>query len=319
MAISGCELELFEQSRGRLEAIAYRLLGSATDAEDAVQDTFLRWHGADRERIEYPVAWLTKVLTNLCLNQLGSARARRERYLGSWLPEPLLDGDRMLGPAETTEQRQSVSIAVLTLMEQLSANERAVYVLREAFGYPHAEIAGILDLTEANCQQLYRRAKQRLALARTRRTIRTATADKITREFLAATLSGDPEQLIKLLTDDAVSVSDGGGKVPARGTPIVGPLKIARFLTGLFRAGDSRIALTEEIFDGVPDLYPVVSNGDPALLAVVGDRVIGVIALQLAEDSVAVLHIQVNPDKLVRIARQWAESDHGEPLARFGG
>ncbi|MFC7623688.1 RNA polymerase sigma factor SigJ [Microlunatus sp. GCM10028923] len=319
MAINTYDVDLFEQSRGKLEAIAYRLLGSATDAEDAVQDTFLRWHGAARDRIENAEAWLTKVLTNVCLNQLGSARVRRERYIGTWLPEPLLAGDRMLGPDETTEQRESVSIAMLTLMEQLSANERAVYVLREAFGYPHAEIAQILDLTEANCQQLYRRAKQRLTLDRTRRVINTATADKITEEFLAAAIGGDPEPLIKMLTDDAVSVSDGGGKVPARSTPIVGALKIARFLTGLFRPSASRQALVEDVFHGIPDLYPVISNGEPSVLAVAGDRVIGVVGLRVTEDGVAALYIQANPDKLARLTRQWPDLDHGEPLARFGG
>jgi RNA polymerase sigma factor (sigma-70 family) len=150
MSVSSREVALFEDSRPRLEAIAYRMLGSASDAEDAVQDTFLRWQAADREHVETPAAWLTKVLTNLCLNQLTSARARRETYVGMWLPEPLLPGDRMLGPLDTAEQRESVSMAMLTLMERLSARERAVYVLREAFGYPHTEIAGVLDITEAN-------------------------------------------------------------------------------------------------------------------------------------------------------------------------
>ncbi|WP_343224312.1 sigma factor [Nonomuraea coxensis] len=121
MSLRTYEAELFESFRGRLEAIAYRLLGSACDAEDAVQDTYLRWHAADRERIETPEAWLTKVLTNLCLNQLASARARRETYVGQWLPEQVLDGDRMLGPADTFEQRESVSMAMLTLMEAYRA------------------------------------------------------------------------------------------------------------------------------------------------------------------------------------------------------
>src|SRR3954471_16336322 len=147
MLLGPREVDLFEGSRARLEAIAYRLLGSAGGAEDAVQDTFLRWQAADRERIETPEAWLTKVLTNLCLNQLTSARARRETYVGQWLPEPLLDGDRMLGPADTAEQRESVSYAVLALLERLSPGERAVYVLREAFDYAHREIAEILEIS----------------------------------------------------------------------------------------------------------------------------------------------------------------------------
>ena len=199
MSLRTHEADLFESSRGRLEAIAYRLLGSAGDAEDAVQDTFLRWHAADRERIETPEAWLTKVLTNLCLNQLTSARARRETYVGQWLPEPVLAGDRMLGPADTVEQRESVSIAMLTLMERLSPNERVVYVLREAFGYPHREIAEILDLTESNCQQIYRRAKQHVTTGRSRTEVDAVAAGKIVEEFLAAALSGDPEPLIRLL------------------------------------------------------------------------------------------------------------------------
>src|SRR5436190_14454398 len=179
MLLGPREVDLFEGSRARLEAIAYRLLGSAGDAEDAVQDTFLRWQAADRERVEVPEAWLTKVLTNVCLNQLTSARARRETYVGEWLPEPVLAGDRMLGPAETAEQRESVSMAVLTLMERLSPNELAVYVLREAFGYSHAEIADILDITESNCQQLYRRAKQHVATGRARAEVDRSTARRI--------------------------------------------------------------------------------------------------------------------------------------------
>ncbi|GAB7046076.1 sigma-70 family RNA polymerase sigma factor [Catenuloplanes indicus] len=229
------ELELFARVRGRLEAIAYRMLGSAGDAEDAVQDTFLRWQTADREHIGTPEAWLTTVLTNVCLNQLTSARARRETYVGQWLPEPVPAGDRMLGPAETAEQRESVSIAVLTLLERLSPNERAVYVLREAFGYPHAEIAGMLGLTEANCQQIRHRVRRHVATGRTRVTVDAAAAEKIAENFLRAATSGEIAPLIRLLTDDAVSVADGGGHVPARTTPIVGALAIARFLRSAFR------------------------------------------------------------------------------------
>src|SRR6478609_1169549 len=154
MALTMNDMDRFKASMPRLEAIAYRLLGSASDAEDAVQDTFLRWQAADIGRIEVPAAWLTKVLTNFCLNQLASARARRETYVGQWLPEPLLDGDPMLGPADTAEQRESVSYAVLTLIERLSPNERAVYVLREAFDYAHREIAEILEISESSSQQL---------------------------------------------------------------------------------------------------------------------------------------------------------------------
>lgn len=313
MVLTTREVDLFEGSRGRLEAIAYRLLGSAGDAEDAVQDTFLRWQAADHDHIETPEAWLTKVLTNVCLNQLTSARVRRETYVGQWLPEPVLAGDRMLGPAETAEQRESVSLAVLTLMERLSAKERVVYVLRTAFGYAHGEIARILDLTEANCQQIYRRAKQHVATDRVRAAVDAAAARKIVEEFLAAALSGDTLPLVKLLTDDAVSVADGGGQVPARGTPIVGGLRIARFLRGVFKPS---VATTiRSVLGGSAAMYAVVVNGAPAVLALVGDRVVGVLGLDVTGDRVSAIHIQANPDKLARLQRQWVAADHGEPVA----
>ncbi|MFJ3203835.1 RNA polymerase sigma-70 factor [Streptomyces sp. NPDC086989] len=307
------EADLFEDSRGRLEAIAYRLLGSAGDAEDAVQDTFLRWHAADRERIETPRAWLTKVLTNICLNQLTSARARRETYVGQWLPEPVLAGDRMLGPAETAEQRESVSLAVLTLMERLSPNERAVYVLREAFGYGHREIAEILDLTESNCQQIHRRAKQHLTAERARTEVDAAAARKVVEEFLAAALSGDTEPLIRLLTDDAVSVADGGAKVRARRTPVIGALGIARYLRGLFRPN----AVKRAYVGGSVAVHAVDVNGAPALLLESGEQVLGVICVAATPDGVEAVRIQVNPDKLERITRRWAAAGPRRPLAEI--
>ncbi|MFE2478251.1 RNA polymerase sigma factor SigJ [Streptomyces sp. NPDC059389] len=317
MSLRTYEADLFECSRGRLEAIAYRLLGSAGDAEDAVQETYLRWHAADRERIETPEAWLTKVLTNLCLNQLTSARVRRETYVGQWLPEPLLAGDRMLGPADTAEQRESVSLAMLTLMERLSPNERAVYVLREAFGYAHREIGEILDLTEANCQQIHRRAKQHLATDRTRTEIDAAAARKVVEEFLAAALSGDTEPLIRLLTHDAVSVADGGARVSARRTPVVGALRIARYLRGLFRPNAAKLAHA----GGNPALHAGVVNGGPAVLISVGEQIIGVICLDATAadgvEAVRALRIQVNPDKLERITRRWAASGPHHPLTEM--
>lgn len=313
MELTRHEIDLFERSRGRLEAIAYRMLGSAGDAEDAVQDTFLRWQAADRDHVQTPEAWLTTVLTNVCLNQLTSARARRETYVGQWLPEPVLAGDRMLGPAESAEQRESVTLAVLTLMERLSPHERAVYVLREAFGYPHAEIARMLELTEANCQQILRRARAHVATGRAHAEIDAATAGTLAEQFLSAALSGDVEPLVAMLTGDAVSVADGGGRVPARRTPIVGALPIARFVRGLFRS-----TTAARWAAGGWMLHSGVVNGAPALLLVVGDRVDGVLSLDVTADGVAALHIQVNPAKLDRITRRWAASEHGEPLHRAG-
>ncbi|MEV0597360.1 RNA polymerase sigma factor SigJ [Nonomuraea cavernae] len=310
MPLSASDVDRFEASRPRLEAIAYRLLGSAGEAEDAVQETFLRWHAADVDRIEVPEAWLTKVLTNLCLNQLTSARARRETYVGQWLPEPLLAGDPMIGPADTAEQRESVSYAVLTLMERLSANERAVYVLRAAFDYPHREIAEILDITEAASQQIFHRAKKHVADGKVRTAIDEAAARRIVQEFLTAAASGQIEPLVRLLTKDATSIGDGGGKIPARAKAFEGAVAVAKFLRGLFKPGEAKRAIA----GGAPGVYAWTANGDPAMVAVVDGRVVGVMCLEVTAEGIAAIRNQVNPDKLERATAHWATADHGAPL-----
>jgi RNA polymerase sigma-70 factor (ECF subfamily) len=306
------ELEAFEGLRPRLEAIAYRLLGSAAEAEDAVQEAFLRWEAADREQIRVPDAWLTRVLTNLCLTQLRSARSRREVYVGQWLPEPVLGGDPMLGPADTAEQRASVSTAILVLMERLTPNERAVYVLREAFAYSHAEIAEMLDITEAGSQQILHRARQHLAAERPRADVGPAAARPVVEEFLAAATSGRIEALVRLLTSDVMGVGDGGGKVPARARPFVGAEAVAKFLRGLFRPSAAKRAA----LGGSPDLYAWTANGSPALVAAVDGELIGVMTLEATGEGITAVLSQVNPDKLGRAARQWAATDHGEPLLK---
>ncbi|MEH0937225.1 RNA polymerase sigma factor SigJ [Micromonospora psammae] len=310
MALTAKDVDRFEAARHRLETIAYRLLGSAGEAEDAVQETFLRWQAADVDRIEVPEAWLTKVLTNLCLSQLTSARARRETYVGQWLPEPLLAGDPMLGPADTAEQRESVSYAVLTLMERLSPKERAVYVLREAFDYPHREIAEVLDITEAASQQIFHRAKRHVADGKARTEVDQAAARRIVEEFLAAATSGQTEPLVRLLTEDAISTGDGGGKVPARAKAFEGALAVAKFLRGLFTPGEAKRA----IIGGAPEVYAWTANGDPAVVAVLDGRVVGVMCLEVTAEGIAAFRSQVNPDKLERASERFAASDHGEPL-----
>ncbi|MFG3247704.1 RNA polymerase sigma factor SigJ [Streptomyces sp. NPDC048187] len=310
MPLTVSDVERFEASRPRLEAIAYRLLGSASEAEDAVQETFLRWQAAEVERVEVPEAWLTKVLTNLCLNQLTSARARRETYVGQWLPEPLLTGDPMLGPAETAEQRESVSLAVLALLERLSPGERAVYVLREAFQYTHREIAEILDITEDASQQTLHRARKHVAQGRARTEIDEAAARRIVDEFLTAATSGRTEPLVRLLTQDAVSIGDGGGKVPARAKAFEGARAVATFLRGLFKPGKAK----RDLVGGTAEIHAATANGDPAVVAVVEGRVVGIMCLEVTPEGIAGFRNQVNPDKLERATRRWAATDHGEPL-----
>ncbi|MFI9408130.1 RNA polymerase sigma factor SigJ [Nocardia sp. NPDC052316] len=304
------EADLFERSRGRLEAIAYRLLGSAGDAEDAVQETYLRWQSADRAYVETPEAWLTKVLTNLCLNQLTSARARRETYVGQWLPEPVLAGDPILGPADTVEQRESVSIAMLTLMERLTAKERVVYVLREAFGYSHHEIAELLDITEANCQQVYRRAKQHLTLERARIEVDAAAARRIVAEFLAAAVSGQTDELVRLLTDDATIIGDGGAYFPTLNRPLSGAERIAMFVRLAIKPSGAKW----DKLGGKPTPFAAIVNGRPALVLVAEDRIVGIVVFEVTADGIAAVHAHVNPDKLVYANRQWATYTPGTPL-----
>ncbi|MFH9599626.1 RNA polymerase sigma-70 factor [Streptomyces rochei] len=304
------DVDLFMAAKPRLEAIAYRLLGSASEAEDAVQETFLRWQDADSDLIRVPEAWLAKVLTNLCLNQLTSARARRETYVGAWLPEPLIAGDPMLGPADSAEQREAVSYAVLVLLERLSPNERAVYILREAFDYSHREIAEILDVSEAASQQILHRAKKHVAQGRTRAEVDEAAARRVVEEFLVAATSGRTEPLVRLLTADAVAIGDGGGKVPARAKAFEGALAVATFLRGLFKPGPAKRAL----LGGSAGIYATTANGDPAVVAVVDGEVVGVMCLELTAEGITAVRSQVNPDKLERVTRRWAAADHGEPL-----
>jgi RNA polymerase sigma-70 factor (ECF subfamily) len=302
-------LDRFEASRGRLASLAYRLLGSAADAEDAVQDTFLRWQAADRERVETPEAWLTKVVTRLCLDRLRSAQARHERAAGAWLPEPLLEGDPMLGPADTFEQRESVSLAVLTLMERLSPVERAVYVLREVFSYSHAEIAGILDITRSASQQHLHRARVRVAAERRGGgEVDPASARRVVEEFLAAAVSGRTERLVALLTDDVAAVSDGAG---------LGK-RLLRFRTrervaSYARAGFKPTPAKRRLAGGSPALHIALVNGSPAVLAVVEGRVVGAVAFEVAGGRVAFLCGIAAADRLARLAESWRQREPGTP------
>ncbi|MFI6317581.1 sigma-70 family RNA polymerase sigma factor [Nonomuraea sp. NPDC050556] len=300
----------FEASRNRLASLAYRLLGSAADAEDAVQDAFLHWQAADRQRIEVPEAWLTKVVTNLCIDRLRSAQARRERSAGAWLPEPLLDGDPMLGPADTFEQRESVSLAVLTLMEHLSPVERAVYILREAFSYGHAEIAGMLDITESASQQHLHRARHRITAGRRRGAeVDPASARRIVAEFLFAASSGRTERLVPLLTDDAIAISDGAGLAE----------KLLRYdtperIAAVARAGLKPTPAKRRLAGGTLAIHYASVNGAPAILFVLADRVVGVLAFDLANGRVATVIGIAAATRLVRLAEAWRQREPGTPL-----
>jgi RNA polymerase sigma-70 factor (ECF subfamily) len=223
----------------------------------------------------------------------------------------------MLGPADTAEQRESVSYAVLTLLERLSPDERAVYVLREAFEYPHREIAGILDMTEAASQQVFHRAKEHVAHGRAhgraRSEIDQAAAQRIAEEFLVAATSGRTDELVRLLTKDASAVGDGGGKVPARTKAFEGAVAVAKFVWGMVKPSDAKRA----IVGGSPEMYAWAANGEPAVVVVVDGRVVAVMCLEVTAEGIAACRTQANPDRLERATRQWAAADHGAPLFRW--
>ncbi|QYC38699.1 ECF RNA polymerase sigma factor SigJ [Nonomuraea coxensis DSM 45129] len=294
--------QTFEEQRWRLFGLAYRLLGSASEAEDMVQETYLRWSRA-AEAVEEPAAWLTKVVTNLCLTHLTSARARRESYVGPWLPEPVLTSGGPLGPLETVEQRESVSLGVLVLLERLSPAERAVFVLREAFGHSHAEIAGVLGIEEAHSRQLHRRARAHVGEARKRFDSDAEQHRRIVRGFLAAAVEGDVATLERLLAEDAVASADGGGTVPAVRRPVRGRVQVARYLRGLHNRPEMA-AVTFEFAE---------INGEPAALAWWrgGGGLFGIITAELTGGRVTAVRTLVNPGKLAYVAAQLGTSAPG--------
>ncbi|GGN97759.1 DNA-directed RNA polymerase sigma-70 factor [Actinoplanes lobatus] len=283
-------LQRFEANRRRLFGVAYRMLGEASEAEDVVQDAYLRWERHDTA--VSPEAWLTKVVTNLCLDRLTSARVRRESYVGPWLPEPvIIDGDA-LDPIETVEQRESLSMGMLVLLERLTPPERAVFVLREAFGHSHREIAQILEDNEPHVRQLYRRAQRHVAAARTRFTAEPGQHRKLLERFLEATLSGDVPALEGMLAEDVVAWADGGGKATATRRPLAGRQEVLRHLLALTRYSP-RIRMT-----------PEVVNGEPAVVLYLDGLLSGVTVVEFEGDRIAAIRTIANPDKLAFLKKQ---------------
>ncbi|NLE82547.1 MAG: sigma-70 family RNA polymerase sigma factor [Rhodococcus sp.] len=299
----------FEANRDRLASIAYRLLGSAADAEDVVQDAFIRWQAADRASIRVPEAWLTKVVSNLSLDRLRSAQQRHERAVGTWLPEPLLDGDPMLGPADTAVQRESVTMAMLTVMERLSPIERAVYVLREAFSHSHREVAEILDITESASQQHALRARRHLASGRTTTEVDAESARRIVEAFVAASASGRTEPLVSLLSEDATAVSDGAG-LSAKLLHFTG----ARKVSAMLRAGFKPTPAKHRLVGGTLSIYAGNVNGSPAMIAATDDQVMGVVVLELDGEKITTVRGVASQARLRRLSEQWQLRDHSDPI-----
>ncbi|MEO5716629.1 MAG: RNA polymerase sigma-70 factor [Luteolibacter sp.] len=279
-----------EIHRRLLFHIAYRMLGRVTEAEDMVQETMLRWHREDRSDILEPQAWLTTTITRLCIDQLRLARRQREEYVGVWLPEPIL-GEASGDPFAEAALADSLGMAFMLLLEELSPVERAVFLLREAFGHDYETIAVIVGKSEASCRQMVSRGKTRLGRATERSPTATEEAERLVREFFQATQTGELADLLALLTDDAVLYSDGGGKVRAALLPIQGPDRIARMFIGLRRFQT----------DGPAPLHFVRINGSPGVLTRGSDGNANAMTLALENGKVKAVYIVRNPDKLAGV------------------
>jgi RNA polymerase sigma-70 factor (TIGR02957 family) len=282
--------------RPLLFSIAYGMTGSVGDAEDLVQDAFV---GLTRARqagteITNVKAYLTTTVTRLGINYLGSARVRRETYVGDWLPEPLVVPAGEPGPAEHAELADSLSMAFLVMLEELSPVERAVFMLREVFGYGYPDVARITGKSEVNCRQIFARARQRVTPVATGRdsapTVqRRAEGEELTRRFFTAAAGGDMDALLVLLAPDVVLTGDGGGKATAVGKPLAGAERVAKLMAGLFRRGQALGA----------SLRPAWINGQPGGVTYdAGGRVVSVFALEIADGQVQAIRSVVNPDKL---------------------
>jgi RNA polymerase sigma-70 factor (ECF subfamily) len=282
--------QAYQELRPLLFSIAYRMVGSVSEAEDIVQDSFLRFHRAVREgaEVESPKAYLSAITTRLAVNHLRSARVRRERYVGTWLPEPLLT-DAADDAAQHAETADSVSMAFLVLLESLSPVERAVFLLREVFGYGYDEIARVVGKSEDNCRQLATRARRHVQARKPRFEASREQRDELASRFLAAVEEGDTEGLVGVLAADAVMYGDGGGKAPAVAAPVHGRQRVARFLLGLARQARRAGAR----------LRPATVNGQPGALALDADgRLLGVLCLDIADGQVQTVRSIANPDKL---------------------
>ncbi len=283
--------ELLEELRPVAFAIAYRMLGSVAEAEDVVQEALLRLHRAleDGQRIESPRAYVATIATRLAIDELRSARARRETYPGDWLPEPLVT-DPTADPARHVEMADSLSLAFLVLLERLSPEQRAVFLLHDVFDYGYGEIAEIVGKSEDNARQLAARARRHVEEGRTRFEASREQRDELARRFFAAVRDGDVEGLEALLAKDVVLHGDGGGKVPALARALHGSRRVARTLGAWIRQG-ARMPGAE--------IREAEVNGQPGALLLAGDgSLIGVWALDIAEGQVQGISSIVNPDKL---------------------
>jgi RNA polymerase sigma-70 factor (ECF subfamily) len=299
-------LAAFERHRRLLFTVAYQMLGSVADAEDVVQDAWLRWSASDRADVADPRAYLVRITSRLALDRLGSARSRRESYVGPWLPEPLLTASSTVAgaapppdPDDAVALGEQVSLALLVVLETLSPAERAVFVLKEVFGLPAAEVAAILGRSEAAVRQTAHRAREHVRARQPRFDTDRSTQRLATERFLAACAGGDVEALLAALAPDVVLVADGGGRARAALRPIVGAGKVARFLVATTAQGLA-----------IPGLHVEVTevNGAPGVVAWVGGAPFMTISLVLVDGLVEQVLVVRNPDKLTGLPAAGTEA-----------
>lgn len=287
------QIDPFEQHRSLLFAIAYRMLGSAMEAEDIVQEAYLRYRAAPPDSIRTLRSYLTTIVHHLCVDHLKSLQARRETYVGPWLPEPVITGEgaSLLSPLRHITDRESISMAFLVLLESLSPLERAVFLLREVFDYEYAEIAQITGRTEAACRQLFSRAKKHISENRPRFPASPNAHEKMVERFMEAFVAGDVDGLVSLLAEDVTVWSDGGGKVEgAARLPIQGRDKVKRALVGLL----------SHVPQGTT-IERIEANGLPAVLVRVAGQIVSVLTLEVEGDYIRAMRNVANPDKLAHL------------------
>ena len=284
-------LAVFGAVRPRLFGIAYRMLGSASEAEDIVQDTWLRWQGTDRSVVEDPPAFLATTTTRLAINTLQSARARRETYIGPWLPEPV---DTSADPTLGAERAEALGFAVLVMLERLTPTERAAYVLREAFAYPYDQISEIVQLSEAAARQLVSRARKHLAGER-RREVSQQEQRRLLTAFLSAAQTGDLAELERLFAEDVVSYSDGGGLVRASKFPVHGRERVAKFVR----------AFHTHFWDGV-DVTNALTNGQPSVVLSRDGTTFAVLTVAAGARGIDQVLWMMNPQKLAGVTSRVA-------------
>jgi RNA polymerase sigma-70 factor, ECF subfamily len=280
-------IDQFERLRGRLFGLAYRMLGSRAEAEDVVQEAYLRWHQVDRTAVRQPEAWLVTTATRIAIDRLRALKTAREAYAGPWLPEPLLQ-HLPEPPDRSAELASELSIAFMVLLERLAPEERAAFLLHEVFESGYGDIARILDRSEAACRQIVHRARERVRGERKRFTATDTDKAALLRTFTAAMHARDEAALLALFAPDAVWTADGGGKVAASPRPIVGADRIVKLVQGIYRLRATEGA-TYEL---------ALVNGEPGLIVRIDDRVIATMSIDCTEGRISAVYAVVNPEKL---------------------